>query len=180
MSDFEIKRSGRKTVALKVDRDGRIIVQAPLFMPEFMINQFVSSHCDWIEKQRARQKSALSVPKLTPGELRDLKERAREVITVRAAFYAPLAGVKYNKITIRAQKTRWGSCSSNGNLSFNCLLLLSPPEVLDSVVVHELCHLIERNHSERFYRNVLRVFPDYRKAHKWLRENGDSLTARIP
>jgi predicted metal-dependent hydrolase len=101
------------------------------------------------------------------------------VIPERAAHYAALMGVTYGRITIRAQKTRWGSCSSKGNLSFNCLLMLAPPEVLDSVVVHELCHLRVMNHSERFYAEVLRVFPEYREKHGWLKDNGDMLLAML-
>ena len=88
-------------------------------------------------------------------------------------------GVTYNRITIRHQKTRWGSCSSQGNLNFNCLLMLTPPEVIDSVVVHELCHRKEMNHSDRFYAEVLRVFPNYPKCRKWLKDNGSLLMMRL-
>ncbi|MBQ6684544.1 MAG: M48 family metallopeptidase, partial [Firmicutes bacterium] len=90
----------------------------------------------------------------------------------RVAHYAPLVGVDYGRITIRNQKTRWGSCSSQGNLNFNCLLMLFPDEVIDSVVVHELCHRKHMNHSAKFYKEVERVFPEYRKWHQWLNENG--------
>ena len=87
-------------------------------------------------------------------------------------FYAEKLGVTYGRITIRCQKSRWGSCSSRGDLSFNCALMKCPQEALDSVVVHELCHRKEMNHSARFYAEVLRVFPDYPKWHRWLRETG--------
>ena len=112
-------------------------------------------------------------------EIRDLASRALEVIPERVAFYAPRIGVTYGRITIRNQKSKWGSCSSKGNLNFNCLLMLTPPEVLDSIVVHELCHRKEMNHSERFYEEVLKVFPDYWKWHKWLKENGPVLMSRM-
>ena len=117
--------------------------------------------------------------KLRPEELAALAQEARRVIPERVAVYAPLVGVSYGRITIRSQRTRWGSCSAKGNLNFNCLLMLSPPEVLDSIVVHELCHRKEMNHSCRFYAEVLRVFPDYWKCHAWLRENGSSLMRRL-
>ena len=93
--------------------------------------------------------------RLTAEELRALSDKAREVIAARVAYYAPRIGVTYGKITIRRQRTRWGSCSSRGGLSFNCLLMLAPPEALDSVVVHELCHRKEMNHSDRFYAGAL-------------------------
>lgn len=81
---------------------------------------------------------------------------------------------------MRCQTTKWGSCTEGGNLSFNAALMLAPREALDSVVVHELCHLKEMNHSPRFYEEVLRVYPDYRRWHAWLSENGSLLLARIP
>ena len=120
-----------------------------------------------------------SPDKLTAEEIRALAAKALEVIPERVAYYAPLMGVTYNRITIRNQKTRWGSCSSKGNLNFNCLLMLCPPEVIDSVVVHELAHRREMNHSKRFYAHVLRVYPDYYKWNKWLKENGPVLIRRM-
>ena len=108
-------------------------------------------------------------------EIQKLADQALQVIPQRVAYYAPKVGVTYGKITIRNQKTRWGSCSSRGNLNFNCLLMLAPPEVIDSVVVHELCHRKEMNHSDRFYQEVLRVFPDYWKWNQWLKEHGNQL-----
>ena len=100
-------------------------------------------------------------------------------IPQRTAYYAPLVKVSYGRITIRNQKSRWGSCSSKGNLNFNCLLMLMPPEVIDYVVVHELCHRLEMNHSERFWKEVERVLPDYKLRKKWLRENGDRIMRRM-
>ena len=97
----------------------------------------------------------------------------------RVRHYSGLLGVQVRRITIRNQRTRWGSCSAQGNLNFNCLLMLTPPEVIDSVVVHELCHLIEMNHSERFYQEVLRVFPEYDRWHGWLKEHQTELMARL-
>ena len=105
--------------------------------------------------------------------------RALEVIPARVAYYAPLVGVDYRRITIRNQKTRWGSCSSEGNLNFNCLLMLALPQAMDYVVVHELCHRLEMNHSKRFWAHVARVCPDYRAQIKWFRENGGALMARM-
>ena len=88
-------------------------------------------------------------------------------------------GVDYGRITIRAQHTRWGSCSAQGNLNFNCLLMLTPDDVKAYVVVHELCHRKEMNHSARFWAEVERVLPGYRESRRWLRENGGALICRL-
>ena len=94
-------------------------------------------------------------------------------------FYAEKIGVTYGRITIRNQKTRWGSCAANGNLNFNCLLMATPVEVIDSVVVHELCHRRHMNHSKEFYGEIYRVYPDYDKWNKWLKDNGGLLIKRM-
>ena len=97
----------------------------------------------------------------------------------RELGYAKKIGVTYGRITIRCQRTRWGSCSEKGNLNFNCLLMKVPEEVLDYVVVHELCHRLEMNHSPRFWSEVEKIFPDYRAREKWLRENGKLLIRQV-
>ena len=181
MPDYEVIRSRRKTLCAEV-REGRLVVRAPLRATNAEISAFVLKNREWIEKHmaraQARAEARSGVRKLTEEEIRSLAQQALQVIPERAACYAARIGVRYGRITIRLQKTRWGSCSSKGNLNFNCLLMLAPPEALDSVVVHELCHLKELNHSARFYSEVLRVFPDYRKWQKWLKENGDLIMAR--
>ncbi len=181
MPDYEVIRSRRKTLCAEV-REGRLVVRAPLRATNEEISAFVLKNREWIEKHmaraQARAEARSGVRKLTEEEIRALAQQALQVIPERAACYAARIGVRYGRITIRLQKTRWGSCSSKGNLNFNCLLMLAPPEALDSVVVHELCHLKELNHSARFYSEVLRVFPDYRKWQKWLKENGDLIMAR--
>ena len=87
--------------------------------------------------------------------------------------------LQYGRITIRNQKTRWGSCSGKGNLNFNCLLMLAPDEIVDYVVVHELCHLIEMNHSKAFWAQVENVLPDYRERRKWLKDHGNEIMRRM-
>ena len=175
-------RSGRKTLALELKPEG-LIVRAPHGVSMDQIEQFVSSHESWIRSHQEKLEKAMgalsSADRLTMEEIRSLAEQAMKTIPERVAYYAPRIGVTYGKITIRNQRSRWGSCSAKGNLNFNCLLMLAPPEVVDSVVVHELCHRKEMNHSKKFYEEVLRVFPDYWKWHRWLKDHGAALMKRM-
>ena len=177
---YEIIRSDRKTLALEI-RQGRLVVRAPRRASAAAIEDMIRSHARWIEtnlaRERARAERARACGRLTEARLAELAEQARRTIPQRAAYYAPLVGVTYGRVTIRTQRSKWGSCSAKGNLSFNCLLMLAPPRVLDSVVVHELCHRLRMDHSARFYAEVLRVMPDYREQYGWLKENGGVLMA---
>ena len=180
---YEVIRSARKTVAAQAVK-GRLVIRAPYFASDADIRRFIESNRARIEKllsdSAELEMRRAEVQKLTHEELADLSKRAAEALKRRAAYYAPLIGVSYGRITIRKQRSRWGSCSSKGNLSFNCLLMLAPPEVMDSVVVHELCHIKHMDHSERFYAEVTKVFPDYKKCQGWLKKNGALLIAALP
>ena len=175
MQPYTLIRSNRKTIAIEL-RPGEIIVRAPIYATKEQIDAHVRSREQWIRKH---QQTLPTVEPLSMEEVRDLAEQALKTIPPRVAHYARLLGVTYGRITIRNQRTRWGSCSSKGNLNFNCMLMLTPPEVVDSVIVHELCHLKEMNHSDRFYREVLKVYPDYWRWDKWLKENGDLIMMRL-
>lgn len=176
-------RSSRKTMSIEVKPDGAVLVRAPYVFSDEQIKDFIKKHESWIKRKRElvknRAQKYSQAPKLSKEEIEDLADKALKVIPERVAHYAPKVGVNYGRITIRNQRTRWGSCSSKGNLNFNCLLMLTPPEVIDSVVVHELCHRKEMNHSQRFYNEVLRVYPDYHKWNKWLKEHGPGLMRRM-
>lgn len=126
--------------------------------------------------RRLRKKAK---PKTNTELIEALKKQAKVVIPEKVKHYAPLVGVDYGRITIRCQRTRWGSCSSKGNLNFNCLLMLMPDQVIDSVVVHELCHRKQMNHSAAFYSEVNKVFPAYKQCQKWLKENGGKIMRKI-
>lgn len=178
MMEYTLIRSSRKTLGLQI-KGGEIIVRAPRRVPKKTVDAFVKRHEDWIRQHLAREAAGRELPQLTEQEHRALIERAKQVIPARVAYYAGLIGVEYGRITIRTQKTRWGSCSDKGNLNFNCLLMLAPPEVLDSVVVHELCHRKHMNHSRAFYAEIARVFPDYQVHHAWLKKNGRALMNRV-
>ena len=179
---YKLIRSNRKSIAIEVRPEG-ILVRAPFQATTFQIESFLSSKADWIAKTQAKI-AAAPTPQpvenpLFMEEIRELANRALQYIPKRVRHYAPLVGVSFGRITIRNQRSRWGSCSAKGNLNFNCLLMLTPPEVIDSVIVHELCHRKEMNHSKAFYAEVLRVFPDYWKWDKWLKENGPQLMRRM-
>lgn len=117
-----------------------------------------------------RRKPLRTVRKKEDPQRKQNRELARQRITRRVEYFAPLVGVTYNRIFIKEQKTRWGSCSSLGNLNFNWKLILLDEELLDYVVVHELAHRKQMNHSPTFWAEVERVLPDYRERRRRLRE----------
>lgn len=180
---IEVIRSNRRTISLEITASGKVIVRAPQRMPEAEIQKFVEEKSAWLRKHLQKREGAQAAlqeeGKFTKEDIEKLVKLAKKVIPVKVAYYARILNVTYDRITIRNQKTRWGSCSSKGNLNFNCLLMMAPPEVLDYVVVHELCHRLEMNHSKRFWAQVERVLPDYRKPRKWLKEQGSRLMFRM-
>lgn len=169
-------------MAIEITPEAEVLVRAPLMMSDAAVAGFVEIRREWIEKHLAkiRKKAAqkAQVPKLTGEEKQALIDKALKIIPEKVRFYAARIGVTYGKITIRNQKTRWGSCSTNGNLNFNYLLADMPEEVLDYVVVHELCHRKEMNHSPKFWSEVGKAFPEYKKVRKWLKENGSMYLAK--
>ena len=177
--EYRLIRSRRKTVALQLMPDGSLIVRAPMRMSVSQIREFVESKRSWIESHRAKLTVRPLQPPLSVGALQALADQARDFIPTRVAHFASLVGVSYGRITIRNQRSRWGSCSSKGNLNFNCLLMLCPAEVIDYVVVHELCHRKEMNHSPRFWAEVEQIIPDYKQCQKWLKDNGGTIMARM-
>ena len=176
---YQIIKSNRKTITIQIKSDGQIVVRCPKRMRTEEARRFVESKSDWIEKHLAKRQNTPAEPKFTPVEIEQLREQARKLVTDRVQYYAPIVGVSYGRIAIRTQHTRWGSCSSTGNLNFNCLLALVPAEILDYVVVHELCHRKEMNHSGCFWREVERVLPEYRISKNWLRDNGKKIISRL-
>ncbi|MBP5330962.1 MAG: M48 family metallopeptidase [Lachnospiraceae bacterium] len=182
--DYRIIRSRRKTMAIEITSEGEVLVRVPMMMSDAAVAGFVEIRREWIEKHldRIRKKAAqkAQVPKLTGEEKQALIDKALKIIPEKVRFYAARIGVTYGRITIRNQKTRWGSCSTKGNLNFNYLLADMPEEILDYVVVHELCHRREMNHSPRFWAEVERVLPEYRSARKWLKDKGSLYLAQDP
>jgi hypothetical protein len=179
MDKIELIRSSRRSLAIEVTKDLRVIVRAPLKLSEKEINKFIGEKADWIDKSLKKMKERYEdQPKgseLTPQDIKLLVSRAKRIIPPKVEKYAKILGVDYNRITIRMQKSRWGSCSGQGNLNFNCLLMRAPDDVVDYVIVHELCHRKEMNHSDRFWALVESVLPDYKEKRKWLRDHGSEI-----
>lgn len=178
-----IMRSKRKTISMTIRPDLVVEVRAPMRVSQKVIDEFISEHNNWIEKQmeklRVSRQEAENAGILSREQLNELAGKATEYIPKRAEYFSKIVGVSYGRITIRCQKTKWGSCSSKGNLNFNCLLMLMPPDVTDYLIVHELCHRKEMNHSARFWAEVEKVLPDYKIQEKWLKENGGRIMMRV-
>ena len=177
---YSVIRSSRKTVSLEIRSDGTVLVRAPRRLSEKIIREFVRSKEGWLREKLKKYENRPALAAFTERQMETLKKQAKADITARVRRFAPLVGVSYGRITIRAQKTRWGSCSGEGNLNFNCLLVLTPPEIRDYVVIHELCHRKEMNHSARFWAEVAKICPDHRECRQWLKDNGSALLARLP
>ncbi|OUQ15671.1 metal-dependent hydrolase [Lachnoclostridium sp. An14] len=177
----EVIYSSRRTMGLEVTADGRVKARVPNRTADAVVEKFVKERAGWIAEKYLLQKARQEKQKLARGT-RDYeqnpalearyRELARAVIGQRVSYFAAKMGVTYGRISIRDQKTRWGSCSGRGNLNFNWKLVLMPPEVLDYVVVHELAHRKQMNHSPLFWAEVGRVLPDYESRRRWLKEHG--------
>ncbi len=187
-TDVTIIRSNRKTVSIEVKPDLTVTLRVPRRITEKEIDQILNEKQSWINKHleqmqvRSSELEARKQPMLSMDDIKKLAEEALAYIPDRVKHCAPMVGangISYGRITIRNQKSRWGSCSEKGNLNFNCLLMLTPPDVIDYVVVHELCHRIHMDHSADFWAEVQKVLPDYKKAKKWLKDNGSSIIGRM-
>lgn len=180
---YEIHYSRRRTLSVSITQDCRVFVKAPVGTTESSIRDFLVEKKSWITKHLEKQKSEAQKVKelgyLSEDEIKQIKKQAHKIIPERVEYYSKLSGISYGRIAIRLQRTCWGSCSAGGNLNFNCLLVLMPPEILDSIVVHELCHRRHMNHSKAFYKEIDKYFPDYKRCNKWLKENGGIFLSRV-
>ena len=176
----EVRRSRRaKRWTVTVEWGEPATLTVPACMSDAEIERVLDEHHEWIEAQRRKQRRRLRLdPRVVSEE--EARRAARELVTMVADEEAEALGVTVEQITIRDQRTRWGSCSTTGSLSFNWRLAIAPFEVLDYVVVHELCHLREHNHSARFWKLVEARRPDYRTSRAWLDEHGPELLAFRP
>ena len=177
---YKIICSARKTLAIQITADATVCVRAPKNMDLSLIDSFLEEKEPWIlkhlqNKKDAKENGYFHNQPLSDSDRIHYRKIARDIFTQKTAYYAKIMNVTYGRISIREQKTRWGSCSSIGNLNFNWRLIFAPEEVLDYVVVHELAHRKEMNHSSAFYNIIKGILPNYKNQQKWLRENGQKL-----
>ncbi len=168
--DYKVVYSGRKTISLCV-KDGVLTVKAPYGTKQKRIEELITSHEAWINKHIKKQKEKNEkYGNLTDEMIAELRKAAKSILPLKVAHYAKIMGLKYGRITITSAKTRFGSCSSKGNIAFSYRLMMYPDEAIDYVVVHELAHLKEMNHSSAFYRIIANVLPDYKERIKLLKK----------
>lgn len=181
--NVEVRRTKRKSATIKITADMQIVVYVPLYVSDNEIERMVISKSKWIDEHMLKVQSTIDerskLEKITFEQVKELADQAVEYIPKRVKYYAEKENFVYNKITIKNLVSRWGSCSTKGNLNFNCLLMLTPDYVIDYIVVHELCHLREMNHSEKFWAEVEKIMPDYQRAELWLKQNGGNLISRM-
>lgn len=161
-----IKKSRKtKRIRISVHPDGKVIVSAPWIMPDVFVRRFVASKADWIkEKLEYFAKHTIAKSELLPRQRMTLanKKLALDLVQNRLKHFNQFYNFEYKNITIRNQKTRWGSCSRKKNLNFNYKILFLKPEQQDYIVVHELCHLSQMNHGPKFWELVVQQIPDYK------------------
>ena len=171
METYELIRSGRKTLALEITRDCRVLVRAPRRLPKAQIDRFVAGHAAWIAQHLAeqRRRADLAPPAPMPAEIAALKERARRILMPKVAFWSEKMGLAPTGVKITAARTRYGSCSGKNSLCFSCFLVNCPEAAIDLVVVHELCHIRVKNHGPAFYALLEQTLPDWRERKRLLR-----------
>jgi len=171
------RRARKWTLSVPWDEPARLTV--PVWLEEGEIERIVETHRSWIARERAKQRPRLRLDPLAVSEL-EARRAARELVTMVIDDEAEALGVSVGRIQVRDQRTRWGSCSSSGTLSFSWRLVVPPADVLTYVVVHELCHLRRHDHSKAFWALVERALPGYAEPRRWLREHGDELQEYDP
>jgi len=167
---YEVIYSKRKTVNIKV-KDGNVIIKAPIKIKREELFKIIEKHKDWIAKAIEREKTKLEkYENLTEEEIKALKKEAKIYLTQKCEHFAKIMGLSYNRITVTSAKTRFGACSSKKNISFSYRLMLYPEPAREYVVVHELAHLKEMNHSKKFYAIIEKYLPDYKERRKLLKQ----------
>ncbi len=168
---YELIRSSRRTVALEIARDGRVLVRAPQQMPQDQIDRFFAAHQDWLQNHLTRQREWQAAhPEPDAARQKALTDMAASVLPEKVAYYARRMGLRPTGITITGAKTRFGSCSPQNRLCFSWRLMEYPEEAVDYVVVHELAHIVHKNHGPAFHALVASVLPDHTRRRALLKE----------
>lgn len=172
---IQIRRSARKTDALEVKSSGEVLARVPVGLQDQETEAFIQRHRAWIVTKvelaaaQESERQEFTFPKVEDLTAKDIQAIQKKLVE-KTMFYAEKMGVSVGRITIRNQKTRWGSCSSKGNLNFNYRLYYLPEEILEYVVVHELAHRHHMNHSKEFWEEVALFYPDYKVCRERLKE----------
>jgi len=169
MMEYKIVRTKRRTVGLCVTKDLQVVVRAPLHYAAALIDVLVREHEDWILRQM--EKIAQAKPKrvLAEEEIAYLKRAAKEYLPQRTAHFANAMGVQPSSVKITSAAARWGSCSGRDGICFSYRVMMLASELVDYIVVHELAHIRQKNHSAAFYREVAAVLPDYKERQRRIR-----------
>jgi len=158
MLKYRIKKSSKaKRVSIRIDQNRQVTLTMPALFPEYLAKQFIDQKQAWIEEKLATIPDNI----YTQEHYKQHKEKARRIISARVQDWAQIMGLSYNQLSIRHTNTRWGSCSSKRNLNFSYRLIFLDSELMDYVIIHELSHLVEMNHSKRFWNIVATYCPDY-------------------
>ena len=167
--EYGVIYSKRKTISISIKK-GNVIVKAPIGTKSKAIEELLTKHSNWIEKHLILQKKKEALTSsLTEEDVKELKKKAKVYLKEKTEYYANIMGLKYGRITITSAQKRFGSCSSEGNISYSYRLMLYPESAREYVVVHELAHLKEMNHSSEFYAIVASVLPDYKVRRRLLK-----------
>jgi predicted metal-dependent hydrolase len=178
---YNINWTSSRTVSIKIDENG-VIINAGQKVPIEFIDSFLAKKKFWIKDNWKKYESArntyLHLGKEIEGPINEkfYREETRRIVEGLVKLYNIENKFEINNIFIKSQKTRWGSCSNRGNLNFNWKLSMAPPEVIEYVVIHELCHRLEMNHSSKFWAYVKKMCPDYKNHKNWLKKNHFRLT----
>lgn len=166
--EYNVVYSSRKTLGITV-KDGKVTVRAPRGLSETDIDALVKRHYGWIEKKLKEESRRPDIDSLDADSVKKLRASANDYFLEKTREYAAMMGLKYGRITITSAKKRFGSCSSSGNICFSYRLMFYPEAAREYVIVHELAHILEMNHSPRFYRVIEKYMPDYKQRKKLLR-----------
>ena len=168
--EYRLIRSGRRTLAVEIPREGEIIVRAPYKMSKQYIENFLEYNKERIESAANRARARKPSYSSDAPEADELRRKAEAIIPTKVAYYAKIMNLEPKSVRITAAQKRFGSCSSRGTLCFSFNLIQYPEEAIDYVVVHELAHLVELNHSQNFWAVVEKYMPDYKKRRAILKE----------